>query len=337
MIKMLIFDLKDSEKDFFKNDFYTDFDITFFKESLNEETKLTINECDETVILCVYSTSKVTHKVLEKFKNLRVIALRSNNYDNIDIPVCRDRNIAVMNVSENENNSIAQYVIGTIFSMTRNLISASIDFKDKIKNYEQYEGRDINNLKLGVIGTGKIGSSVCKLANQLGMKIFANDYIINRDLTDFVEYLPLIEVLRLSDVISIHIPYNKDFHHLISYKEFEIMKDGSYIINTSHGKLINTMALYKAIQTGKLNGAALDVLECGNLYMNMQNFYETHKGLKYDYLKTLLVIQELIKSPKVIITPHISYNTKDSAQKILKLTFNNIKDYYKGLHTNRIV
>jgi len=331
MIKMLFFDLKESEKKYFEDNYPSDFDIKFFKESLNEDTKLTVKECDETVIISVYTKSLITQKVLEKFKNIRLISIRSNNYENVDIKACKNRNIAVVNISDSENTSVAQYVLGTIFMQARNINKSISDFKNKINRYEEYEGRDISKLSIGIIGTGIIGTSVCKLANLMKMKIYAYDITPNKDLYEIAEYLPLVDLLRKSDIVTLHLPYNKDLYHFISEKELEIMKETAVLINTSHGKLVDTIALCKAIKNKKIKGAVLDVIECENNYYNFNL-----KNISKETSLEILLLQELLISEKAIITPSISQNTTDSVNKKLEITFNNIKEYFKGGRLNRV-
>lgn len=329
---MLFFDLKDSEKKFFEENNSSDFEITFYKESLTENTKLTVNECDKTAILCVYTNSLITNKVLDKFKNICLIAVRSNRYDNIDINACRQRNIAVVNISDSGNTSVAQYVLGMVFMLARNITKSINDFKSKINRYEEYEGRDISKLSIGVIGTGTIGSSVCKLANLLGMKVYGYDILINKDLQKFTEYLPLIDVLRKSDIITLHLPYNNDLYHFISEDELEIMKETSILINTSHGNLVDIKALYAAIKNNRIKGAALDVIEYENKYYNILSEDLNEKSSA----EILLLLQELLTFENVIITSGISQNTVDSVYNKLRITFNNIADFYKGGHLNRV-
>lgn len=333
MIKMLIFDVKKSEKQFLDEIDTSDFDITFFEESLNNSTRLTVKECDETAILSVFLTSDITEEVLNKFKNLRVIVTRSICFNHIDIETCRKRNIAVINVSDYGKTSVSQYVIGLIFALTRNIVCAVMDTKTHSCNYEKYESEEIDKLSLGVIGTGSVGSAVCEIAHKLGMKIFANDIRINNDIKDFAEYLPLNDLLRKSDIVTIHIPYIKEFYHMISTKEIETMKEGSYIINTSNDKLINPVALYRAISQKKLKGAALDIIiekEC-NIFDGIL------PSPDYKELENIVIKHKLINHDNVIVTPRIAYDTKESLKKILISNFHDIKDFYIGRKTNRVV
>ena len=334
---MLVFDLKETEKKYFDKTNLSDFEMTFFKESLCKDTKLTLKEYEDTVIISVFTSSKITSEVLNQFRNLRVIATRSVEYNHIDIEECRKRNIAVIHVNDYGSIGVAQYVIGTIFTLIRKIIPAAKDIRTKNVRYERYEGDNITKLKLGVVGTGSVGTKVCELAHALGMKIYANDIKINHNLNDFVEYVSFSDLLRKSDIVTLHIPYIKDFHHLVSYKEFELMKESAIIINTSNGGLIDTLALYYAIKNNKLGGAVLDVIECNEWRNNTQEFNNKSKNLSYECLEYTIAATELMESDNVIITPRIAYNTKDSTETILKISFRDIKDYFKGGHSNRVI
>ena len=152
-----------------------------------------------------------------------------------------------------------------------------------------------------------------------------------------MKYVSLNDVLKNSNIITLHIPYQKEFHHLLSTKEFNMMQESSYIINTARGELIDTKALYDAIKSGKIKGAALDVLECEELLISNKDLNTELKNTSYKCLENALISQKLMEFDNVIITPHIAYNTKESIDKILKTMFFAIKNYFKGMHTNRIV
>ncbi len=327
MIKMLMFDLKESEIQFLKEFDTSDFEITYYKENLDKNTKLTVKECDETAIISVFITSKITKEVLEKFKNLRIIVTRSICYKHIDLEECRKRNIAVINATDYARDSVSQFVISMIFNLTRNIIKAANNVKKGISFFEKYEGVNIENLTLGVIGTGSTGSAVCQLAHKLGMKIYATDFTINNDISDFVQYVSFNDILRLSDIVTLHIPYTKDYYHLFSDKQFEIMKENSYIINVSKEEFIDHMALYKAIKNKKIKGGAIDII------IEEKNIF----NLSEKDIKEIFIRQKLIELTEIIVTPRIAYDTKESLKNILISNFHDIKDFFIGRKSNRVV
>lgn len=334
MLKMLMFDFKDSEEKYFETNKVPDLDIKFYRHSLNDTIELDKEDEDNAVIISVFITSKITKNVLDRFKNLQVITTRSTGYNHIDITECKRRNIAVINIGDYGRKSVAQYTIGIIISMVRNVMISANDVRNRTINYEKYEGRDISKLVLGVIGTGSIGSAVCKIAHTLGMRVLAYDIVTNRSLLDYVEYVPLNEILSESDIITLHIPYNKENHHIFSKPEFELMKQGVYIINTARGELIDSLALYNAILSKKVKGAALDVIECESLMLDNIEFKDEFRRVSVDCLKNYVILQKLMSFDNVIITPHIAYNTTESVNKILNITFTDIKRYFQGYNVS---
>lgn len=335
-MKMLMFDFRDSEKDFFKTHEFKDIDIEFIAEPLNEMTQLTDEQLTDTDIVSVFITSGITQKVIDKFKNLRVIATRSTGYNHIDIKSCVENNIAVFNVEDYGQTSVAQYTIMLFLALVRKLMPAYIDMQRKLVQHQNYEGRDLNNLSLGIIGCGAIGGAVAKLAHAFGMTIYAYSYTKNPEVNDIVEYVSLNELYEKSDIISLHVPYTKDNYHMLNADAFSRMKKGVYIINTARGELIDIVSLYESLLSGHVAAAALDVLECEYLALSPDSVLEDIKDDNVPCINSALIAQKLLAMNNVIITPHIAYNTQESVNRLLEVTFNNIRDYSKGMHTNQV-
>lgn len=334
-MKMLIFDFRESEQEFFANNKFTDYELTFIKEPLNELTKLTEEQWTETDIVSVFINSNVTENVIKKFKNLRIIATRSTGYNHIDLKYCTQSNIAVFNVEQYGQTAVAQYTMGLILALVRNILPAYLDVQKNLVHHPSYEGRNLNKLTLGIIGCGAIGCGVAKLAHAFGMKILIHTIAKRQDLGAFVDYVTFDELLEQSDVISLHVPYSDETYHLLDKDEFKKMKKGVYIVNTARGELINTMELYENLIDKKVSGAALDVLECEHLSINNQS-PEDLKTSDSKCVTNALINEKLLSLNNVIITPHIGYNTKESVDLLLETTFNNIRDYSKGIHDNRV-
>ena len=123
---------------------------------------------------------------------------------------------------------------------------------------------------------------------------------------------------------------------MLGENEFKLMKDGVYIINTARGELIDNIALYDNIISGKVKGAALDVFECEYLTLHSQNIVEEMRDKESKCITSALVMQKFLGMENVIITPHIAYNTQEAVNTLLRTTFNNIRDYSKGLHSNQV-
>lgn len=336
MIKMLFFDYRKQEEKFFDSFNDSDFDITFYKNNLTEMTELTEEEYNETEVISVFVCSQITEKLINKFKNLRIIATRSTGYNHIDIQACLERNISVVNVEAYAKSSVTQYTLAVMLGLVRNIAPAMKDFQLDSIDYNKYTGYDLSELTLGVIGTGTIGTELCELANKFGMHIFAYDIKPNLKIIDIVDYVSLEDLYKYSNIISLHLPYSVDNYHMLGEKEFDMMTNEVYIINTSRGELIDSAALYKAIKSGKVKGAALDVLECENLNMYPDDFMHLMKESSCDCIGNAIINQKLMLEPNVVITPHIAYSTYQSINNILKITFNNIKTCLKGRCPNRV-
>ena len=153
-------------------------------------------------------------------------------------------------------------------------------------------------------------------------------------LASFTNYCSLDELIHNSDIITLHTPLNKTTEHIINDKQIQKMKKGAYIINTARGELVDIIALYNNIISGQIGGAALDVVECDKIAINETRIEANDSCSKC--LTKALAVQKLLSLPNVIITPHIAYNTKESVDKLLTTTFNSIRDYLKGMHTNQL-
>ncbi len=334
-MKMLLFDFRESEREFFEKNDFKDFEITFIEEPLNEMSQLSEEQLRDTDVISVFINSSLSEEVISKFKNLRIIATRSTGYNHIDVKYCTQHNIAVFNVEHYGHTAVAQYTIGVMIAIVRNLFPAYFGMQKDLINYAEYEGRDLTTMKLGIIGGGAIGGGVAQIAASMGMKVLVYSYKKSEELNDIVEFVELDELLKESDIISLHIPYTTDTYHFFNAEAFNKMKDGVYIINTARGELIDVVALYENLVSGKIKGAALDVLECENVTFG-GDILPDIKSSNSKCLTNALVTEKLMGFSNVILTPHIAYNTKEAVSTLLETSFNSIKDYAKGMNTNRV-
>ena len=335
-MKMLMFDFRESEKSFFQKNKFIDFDITFIKEPLNEKTELTEEELNETVVISVFTTSDITEEVLKKFKNLRIISTRSTSYSHIDTNYCISQKIAVVNIEQYGKTAVAEFAFTLILSLIRNLFPAYYDMKHHNIHHPKYEGRILSSYTLGIIGCGAIGSAVARIAHFFGMNVLIHSYMKNPEVASLCDFVSLEELLEKSDIISLHIPYDGDNYHMLGKEEFERMKHGVFIVNTARGELLDIKALYDNLISGKVKGAALDVLECEFLSTYSGEISEVIQKSKSNCVETALIAQKLFKVKNVILTPHIGYNTTEAINYILKETFNRIRDIMKGENSNRV-
>lgn len=331
-MKLLVFDFRESEKEFFSKNNFCDFDITFFEESLKENTRLDDEELAETDIICVYRSSLLTSKVLRRFKNLRIIATRSYGFNHIDLDYCIKNRIAVLNAGQYGEKAVAQYAFGLILALERKIRLALNDIRNHKVNPKLYEGKILNNLTIGIIGCGSVGKELGKIASFFGMKILVSSYKEAPSFDEFCNVVRFDKLLRESDIIALHMPYTTENYQILGKNEFLQMKNGAIIINTSCVDLIDINALYDNLKSGKIKAAGLDILDSdftrGKAKELGSETMSTSENSK--------ITKDLLKMPNVIITPHIAYNTDDTIDYVLETTMNNIRDYIKGINTNRV-
>ncbi len=339
-IKMLVFDYRDSEKNFFGTHELENFEITFYNDSLTEETIKFLPEelLDSTSVISVFVNSQVTKNVINAFKNLRIISTRSTGIDHIDKSTADEKNISVINVEAYGAKSVAQFTIGLILALVRNIIPASRFFLDGNIDCRDFIGRDLSELTLGIVGTGNIGFAVYKVAKAFGMKVLAYDLVQRQELKTNghdIEYVDFNTLLKKSDIITLHLPYTGDNYHMFSAGQFKLMKKSAYLVNASRGELVCMKDLYEALCEGIIKGAALDVVTCEDISFRCENFAKmVNNNLKC--VEETKILRDLAKLDNVIITPHIAYDTKDVIDYILNQTFIAISDIVKGGNSYRI-
>ena len=339
-ITILIFDYKKAEENFFKKNRLDDYDIHFFEESLNETTvnNLPENLLEETTVVSVYLTSNISDEVLKKFPNLMILSTRSAGYEHINIQECCNKRIKVLNVENYDSKAIVQYNFGLMITLIRKILIAERDVREFHFEYSSYIGRELDKLTIGIIGTGNVGSEMCRIAHAFGMKILALDIRENKELIEKynVTYTDKITLLKNSDVISLHVPLTEQTKEMISKREFAIIKPSAIILNPSRGELINTVDLYDAIVTENLAGAGLDAMECEEIAFNTHNMTSKVKESNLECISKVFLTRRLAQLDNVIVTPRVAYSTQDSIDRILETTFKSIEDCIQGGHTNQV-
>ena len=215
--------------------------------------------------IVVRSRTKVTEEVLEAGKRLKAVARAGVGLDNVDLKAAERIGIAVVNSPEAPSNAVAELVLGLMFSLARRVPQADQSMKRGEWIKGQLTGIELNGRSLGIIGFGRIGYQLARKARALGMQVLAYNVIIERLIETMdevgVEAVELMELLRSSDFVSVHVPLLPETRHMIGAEEISAMKDGAYLINAARGGVIDDEALRKALVSGKLAGAALDVYE----------------------------------------------------------------------------
>ena len=215
-------------------------------------------------VLIVRSRTKVTKEIVEAGKRLRVIGRSGAGLDNIDVEAAEKKGVKVLNTPEAPAEAVAELTIGLMLSLARNIPLADRSMKERKWTKKNLIGWELRGKTLGTIGLGNIGEKVARLAKAFGMKILITKRTppapaLLKELE--AEFVPLHELLRRSDVVTVHVPHTPQTHHMIGEKEIQLMKDWAFLINTSRGAIVDEKALLKALKSGKLGGAALDVYE----------------------------------------------------------------------------
>ena len=310
-------------------------ELYFSKEKIDEYELPEKNDFD---VLSIFIDSRINEKTLEHFPNLKFVATRSTGFDHIDKKAAKKRGVLVSHVPGYGEHTVAEFTFGLMLSLTREIYHAI----DRIKetgsfSLEGLRGTDLNGKTLGVIGTGRIGSRVIRIAKVFGMNVIATDPYPNKALQKEIDfkYVPLEELLSVSDIITCHAPYNKSTHHLINKENIGKISRGALLINTSRGAIIETEALTKALQDGILGGAALDVLEEEGEIKDELDFL-TRAHPQEEVLRKMLYGHILMEMPNVLITPHTAFNSQEALEEILETTLENIEGFVGGEPVNLI-
>lgn len=331
-MKIAFFGLKEQEsKDFFKRAL-SNHQVLFYDLDLNQNQLPNETDFD---IISIFVGAKLTSQTLEKFPNLKMIALRATGFDNIDLDYTKQKNIILSNVPAYGSHTVAEFTFGLILSLSRKIPQAIEQVKQKIEfNHDGLKGFDLNEKILGVIGTGKIGINVIKIAKGFNMTVLAYDKYPDSSLSESIgfKYVALDELLKSSDIVTIHVPANTETHHLINTNNIYNLKKGALLINTARGDIVETKALYDAINQKHLLGAGLDVLE-GETNLDKDKVLEEHEP---SIMEQIIEDNYLIKDPNVIITPHTAFYTNEAEDAILKTTVENIQSFINNSPVNKV-
>jgi len=268
------------------------FEVTQVGKKKVEELLDIIEKYD---VVVVRSETKITKDVIERGKNLKIIGRAGVGLDNIDVEAATAHGIIVMNAPEGNTISAAEHAIALMLSLVRNIPAANYHVKSGKWERKKFMGTELHNKTLGIIGLGRIGKRVSSIGKGFGMKIIGYDPFVEgialREMG--VTIISLDGLLKQADFISFHIPLTDQTYHMIGEKEFEMMKEGVYIINCARGGIIDEDALYKYIKKGKVKGAGLDVFE-----------------------KEPPENSPLLELEQVVVTPHLGASTEEAQENV---------------------
>jgi D-lactate dehydrogenase len=296
--------------------------LVFFEPRLTSETAALAHGFDA---VCVFVNDRVDAKTLETLARcgVKVVALRSAGFNNVDLEAAAAHGIRVVRVPEYSPHAVAEHAFALILSLVRKIHRAHARVREGNFSLDGLVGFDLHQKGFGVVGTGRIGRAAAQIARGFGCRVLAYDLAPHPELVAAgVEYISLAELYSTCELISLHVPLTPKTFHMIDRRAIDSMKPGIILVNTSRGALIDTRALIDALKTGHIGGAALDVYEEEEAL-----FFKDHSN------QPLLddVLARLLTFPNVLITSHQGFLTKEALAAIAQTTLDSLDAVERGL------
>lgn len=332
MPRIVFFEAEKWEEDYFTTHLQGQ-DMRFVAESLEIEREYD-SDIFSAETICVFAASQVKKEILEKFPNLKFVATRSTGYDHIDLEYCKSKGIVVSNVPAYGVHSVAEHTFALILAISQKIIPSVERAKKGDFSQDGLRGFELFGKTLGVVGTGNIGKVVAQIGVGMGMKVIAYNRHEDDELKSAgVQFMDLDSVLSQSDIVTLHLPYVKETHHIINTGNISKFKKGALLINCARGALVETQAILEGLQQGIFAGAGLDVLEEEHGMHEERELLST-KFLENVDLKTELLDHILLDREDVIITPHNAFDSNEAVAQIMDITVKNIQGYLSGTPQN---
>lgn len=270
-----------------------------------------VEACRDADVISTFITSRFSRAVIQKLPSLSLLCTRSVGYDHIDLDACSERGITVCNVPDYGSHVIAEHAFALLLSSMRHITEGQKRVAEGRFDYHGLRGMSLHGKTIGIVGTGKIGRVVAKIAHGFSMKILAVDVCRVLELTEQygVEYVTMKELLNQSDIVTLHVPALPDTKNMINRDTIAQMKDGVILVNTARGSLLDEAAVKEALDSGKIRSALLDVLE-----------HEANVNLD----------ASLVHHPSVVVTPHIAFYADDSVKAMYTDSIDSIKQWQRG-------
>jgi D-3-phosphoglycerate dehydrogenase len=283
-----------------KENIENDHEVIIYNTRVTDNQTL-IKRCKEADIIAL-GNLPLNKEVLKECHNLKMVAIAFTGIDHVDVNYCKENNIVVSNCAGYSTVAVAELTIGLILNLARNINDCDKATRNNLTK-EGLVGFELENKTLGIIGTGAIGCRVAELAKAFGIKVIAYSRTIKNNGLD---YKSLNDVLKQSDIVSLHLPLNENTRNLITIKELSLMKDTAYLINTARGPIVNTNDLAYCLINGIISKAAVDV---------------------FDTEPPITSSNPLLKLDNIIVTPHVAFATKESMIKRANIEFKNIAKF----------
>lgn len=321
-MKIAVFNTKSYDRDFF--DRYNNSDhllLTYFETQLNEKTA---NLCAGFDGVCVFVNDRVNRDVIEKIWNygIRLIVLRCAGFNNVDLQAAKEYGVKVARVPAYSPEAVAEHAVALILALNRKTHKAYNRVRENNFSLERLVGFNLSGRTAGVVGTGLIGAAFSRIMMGFGCHVIAFDISPNEKLEEQgITYTTFEDLLKISDIISLHCPLIPETYHMIDHQAYQLMKDGVMLINTSRGGLINTKDTIHALKSGELGYLGIDV-------------YEQEEHIFFKDLSEIIIQDDLISRlmtfPNVLITAHQGFFTAEALKQIILTTLQNISEFIAG-------
>lgn len=320
-MNILIYDTKKYDKESFDGikDEYPELVVDYVKTDLSEKTARLAAGYEA---VCAFVSSDVGANVIQILSEVgvKLILMRCAGFNNVDIDKANECGITVLRVPGYSPEAVAEHAMALAMGVNRKLHKSYIRVRENNFSLVGLTGMNFYGKTAGIVGTGKIGAAMARICHGFGMKVIAYDMYHNPDL-DFVTYVELGELLKSSDLISLHCPLTDGTYHLINSDTISQMKEHVILVNTSRGALINTEDLIHGIRSRKFFGVGLDVYE-----EETPNVFENRE----DDIMESSITARLLSFPNVIITSHQGFFTEEALMAIGRTTLDNALDFKNG-------
>lgn len=323
-----------------------------FDRLLPEARRVYVDSIQETPkdakILSVLFDERIDKEFLDAHPRLKIIAARSTSCDSIDLGACKKRGIEVRTVEGYGENTVAEHVFALLLAITRRLRTCYDSVRLGRLDRESLRGIDIFRKTLGVIGVGRVGQHVIRVASGFQMRVLGYDtdpHPFYTELLDF-EYTDLETLLKESDFLTLHVPLNSRTEKLIRKETLALCKPGVILINTARGSLLDMDAVVEGLDSGHIGGLGLDVLEDESVFRGgasnilgeqiarrVRGAGDQEKGtdsFRLEEIRNVMRNHRALQHPNVVFTPHTAYNSTEAVIRICELTVENIRPFLDG-------
>ncbi|MBN20977.1 MAG: hydroxyacid dehydrogenase [Bdellovibrionaceae bacterium] len=298
------------------------FEICFLEPRL---TAATASLASGSEVVCSFVNDRVDSQCIQSLKDqgVKLLALRSAGFNHVDIEAANQVGLVVARVPGYSPHAVAEYAIGLLLSLNRKIHKSYLRVKELNFSLDGLVGFDLFGKKVGILGTGKIGSIVAEILAAFGCEVLCFDRTENAKLQAMpnVRYVECDHLCKESDIVSLHMPLTPETHHILSREMISMMKPGVFIINTGRGALIDSVALIQGLKSGQVGGAALDV-------------YEEEEAVFFQDLSDKVlqddVLARLLTFPNVLVSSHQAFLTQEALANIAATTLENVDVFRKS-------